>query len=261
MRLIDLNSDVGESFGAFVKGCDRNVLESVTSANIACGFHAGDPGVMKRTMAACKELGVSPGAHPGYPDIQGFGRRDMAASPEEIEDYILYQIGALDAFARAAGLALKHVKPHGALYNRAAKDEAAAKAIAKAVSMYDPELILVGLANSRMLDVAAGMGLRVAAEGFADRAYMPDGSLVPRTVQGSVIHDEAEVVARAVRMASEGMVLGVDGTPIKLVIDTICLHGDTEGAAVLARKIKEAITAAGVGIAPLDSLIGGGIRK
>lgn len=257
MRLIDLNCDVGESFGAFVKGCDRSVLQSVTSANIACGFHAGDPGVMQRTMAACKELGVSPGAHPGYPDVQGFGRREISASPDEIEGYVLYQIGALDAFARTEGLRLRHVKPHGALYNRAAKEEKVAEAISRAVFRYNKDLIMVGLASSLMLEVAKDMGLKIAAEAFADRAYRPDGTLVPRTVEGSVIHDKDEVVARAVKMASEGVVLGVDGTPIKLDITTICLHGDTEGAAALAKGIKEAIEALGVGLVPMHVVLGG----
>lgn len=257
MRMMDLNSDVGESFGAFTKGCDRSVLESVTSANIACGFHAGDAGVMGRTMSVCKQLGVKPGAHPGYPDMQGFGRREISASADEIEGYVLYQLGALEAFARAEGMKLSHVKPHGALYNRAAKDEAAATAIAKAVKAFDPDLIIVGLANSLMLDITRSMGLRAAAEAFADRAYNPDGSLVPRVVPGSVIHDREQVVARAVRMASEGIVLGVDGLPIKLEITTICLHGDTEGAAVLAHDIKEAILGLGVKLAPMDKVLGG----
>lgn len=257
MKMIDLNSDVGESFGAFEKGCDRSVLESVNSANIACGFHAGDPGVMKRTMSLCKQMGVTPGAHPGYPDMQGFGRRDMSASTEEIEGYVLYQLGALDAFARAEGLKLRHVKPHGALYNRAAKDEAAALAIIRALLAYDKDLILVGLANSPMLDLGKRAGLKVAAEGFADRAYNPDGTLVPRTVQGSVIHNKEEVVERAARMATEGVVLGVDGTPIRLDITTICLHGDTEGAAMLAKEIRKAIEGLGVRTAPMHQVLGG----
>lgn len=260
MKVIDLNSDVGESFGAFTKGCDRMVLESVTSANIACGFHAGDAGTMRRTMATCRELGVMPGAHPGYPDMQGFGRREMSATAEEIEDYVLYQIGALDGFARSEGLKLSHVKAHGALYNRTAKDEQAAAAVARAVKAFDPGLILVGLANSTMIEVARGMGLMAASEAFADRAYNPDGTLVPRVIPGSVIHDKDKVVERAVRMASEGIVLGVDGSPIKLDITTICLHGDTEGAAALAADIKAAIEALGVKIAPLAEVLGGACR-
>lgn len=257
MRFIDLNSDVGESFGAFLKGCDRMVLESVTSANIACGYHAGDAGTMRRTMSICRALGVKPGAHPGYPDMQGFGRREMSATAEEIEDYVLYQIGALEGFAKAEGLKLSHVKAHGALYNRTAKDELAALAVAKAVKSFDPGLILVGLANSLMIRVAREMGLRAASEAFADRAYNPDGTLVPRAIPGSVIHDRDKVVERAVLMASEGIVLGVDGSPIKLDITTICLHGDTEGAAVLAADIKSAIEALGVRIAPLEEVLGG----
>lgn len=257
MRVIDLNSDVGESFGAFTKGCDRSVLESVTSANIACGFHAGDASVMRSTMAGCKELGVKAGAHPGYPDMQGFGRREISASPEEIEGYVLYQLGALEGFARAEGMKLSHVKPHGALYNRAAKDGQAATAIARAVKSFDTELIVVGLASSLMLGIAREMGLRVAAEAFADRAYNPDGTLVPRAVPGSVIHDRDQVVARACRMASEGIVLGVDRSPIKLEITTICLHGDTEGAAMLAHDIREAISGLGVRLAPMEAVLGG----
>lgn len=260
MKLIDLNSDVGESFGAFTKGCDRMVLGSVTSANIACGFHAGDAGTMRATMAICKEFGIKPGAHPGYPDMQGFGRREISATADEIEDYVLYQIGALEGFARAEGLKLSHVKPHGALYNRAAKDEQAAKAVARAILAFDPELILVGLANSVMIAVARNMGLAVAPEAFADRAYNPDGSLVSRVIPGSVIHDRDKVVERAVRMASEGVVLGIDRSPIKLEIATICLHGDTEGAAQLATDIRQAIEAIGVRIAPMGEVLGGGSR-
>jgi UPF0271 protein len=256
VKMIDLNCDVGESFGAFTKGCDRSVLESATSANIACGFHAGDAGVMKRTMSICRELGVKAGAHPGYPDMQGFGRREMSASPEEIEGYVLYQLGALDGFARADGMRLSHLKAHGALYNRAAKDVDAAAAIARAVKSFDPALIIVGLANSPMLDVVREMGLRAAAEAFADRAYNPDGTLVSRVVQGSVIHDREEVIKRAVRMATEGVVLGVDGGPIKLDISTICLHGDTEGAAMLAREIKIAMLSLGVKLAPMEEVLG-----
>jgi UPF0271 protein len=246
---IDLNSDLGESFGPWPMGQDATLMESITSANIACGFHAGDPGVMRQTIALAKLKGVAIGAHPGFPDLVGFGRREIHAAPAEVEDFVLYQVSALAGMARAHGVALQHVKAHGALYNMACKDRALADAIARAVAAFDRALILFGLPNSELLRAGEAAGLPVAAEVFADRAYERDGSLVSRQKPGSVIHDEKTVVDRAVRMVKEKQVVAVDGSTIALQADTICLHGDTPGAADLARVIRRGLQSAGVKIA------------
>ena len=246
---IDLNSDLGESFGAWPMGQDATLMESITSANIACGFHAGDPGVMRQTIALAKLKGVAIGAHPGFPDLVGFGRREINAAPADVEDFVLYQVSALAGMARAQGVQLRHVKAHGALYNMACKDRALADAIARAVAAFDRALILFGLPNSELLRAGQAAGLPVAAEVFADRAYERDGSLVSRQKHGSVIHDETTVVDRAVRMVKEQQVVAVDGSVIALKADTICLHGDTPGAAELARVIRRGLESAGVRIA------------
>ena len=246
---IDLNSDLGESFGPWPMGQDATLMESITSANIACGFHAGDPGGMRQTIALAKLKGVAVGAHPGFPDLVGFGRREMKATPAEVEDFVLYQVAALAGMARAHGVELQHVKAHGALYNMACKDRALADAIARAVAAFDRALILFGLPDSELLRAGEAAGLRVAAEVFADRAYERDGSLVSRHKPGSVIHDEKTVVDRAVRMVKEKQVVAVDGSVIALKADTICLHGDTPGAAGLARVIRRGLESAGVRIA------------
>ncbi len=240
---IDLNSDVGESSGA-----DEPVLESVTSANVACGCHAGDPGVMRRTVRLAAAAGVAIGAHPGFPDREGFGRREMRLTPREVEDTVLYQIGALSAIAAAEGTRLAHVKAHGALYNMAVKDAALAGAIARAVRALDGGLILFGLPGSELLRAGRDAGLRVAAEGFADRAYEPDGSLTPRTRPGSVIEDADAVVARAVRMVTEGRVKATDGADLALDIQTLCVHGDTRGAAELTRRLREGLERHGIAV-------------
>lgn len=245
---VDINCDMGESFGAYEIGADDEVLPHVTSANIACGFHAGDPGVMRDTVRLAVDAGVAVGAHPGYPDLAGFGRRDMHVSAREIEDLLLYQIAALAGFARAAGTELKHVKPHGALYNMAARDRRLSDAIARAVVSFDSSLVLFGLAGSVMLDAGRDAGLRVAAEGFADRMYEPDGSLTPRSRPGAVVEDAAEVARRAVRMVRDGAVITSAGSVLPLQIDTICVHGDTPGADVSARELRRALTEAGVGV-------------
>ena len=243
---IDLNGDVGESFGAYEIGHDAALIPVVTSANIACGFHAGDPGVMRATVALAREHGTAVGAHPGFPDLVGFGRREMKATPREVEDLVAYQIGALAAIAAAQGVRLAHVKPHGALYNMAARDMDLADAIARAIAAVDPSLALFGLPGSQSLEAAQRHKVRAVSEAFADRAYRRDGSLVPRNEPGAVIDDEQIVVTRAVAIARERMVVAVDGTRVPLDVQTICVHGDTPGAAVLASRIRKALNDAGI---------------
>ena len=250
---IDLNSDLGESFGPWPMGQDAALMDSISSANVACGFHAGDPGAMRQTIALAREKGVAIGAHPGFPDLVGFGRREMRASPAEVEDFVLYQVAALAGMAHAQGAKLQHVKAHGALYNMACKDRALAGAIARAVAAFDRSLVLFGLPSSELLRAGEAAGLRVAAEVFADRAYDPDGSLTSRATPGSVIHDATAVVERAVRMVREQQVVAVDGSTIALSADTICLHGDTPGAAGLARAVRAGLEAAGITICALTA--------
>ncbi|MBN2394476.1 MAG: LamB/YcsF family protein [Anaerolineae bacterium] len=253
MMRIDLNCDMGESFGRYTLGDDAAMLDVVTSANVACGFHAGDPSVMQATVALAAQKGVAVGAHPGYPDLQGFGRRAMALTPAEIEASMLYQIGALAGFARAAGVPLVHVKPHGTLYNVAAREQAVAEAIVRAVAAFDSNLIVVTLPDSALARAAQAAGLRVAYEGFADRAYSEDGSLVPRSAPGAVIRDPALATARAIRMVTQDEVEAVTGKVIPLHIDTLCIHGDTPGAVAIAAMLREALEVAGVVVAPLDA--------
>jgi len=246
---IDLNGDVGESFGRYTLGGDDALMPVLTSANIACGFHAGDPGIMRATVGLARSHGVAVGAHPGFPDLVGFGRREMAASPRDVEDLVLYQVGALAAVARAQGARLRHVKPHGALYNQAARDLPLAEAIARAVAAFDPSLVLVGLSGSRLLEAGRQAGLAVAAEAFADRAYRADGTLVPRDRPGAVLTDAAAVARRALAMVRDRAVTAEDGTRVELAIDTLCLHGDTPAAADLAKRVRQALEAAGVVVA------------
>ena len=245
---IDLNADVGESFGAYRYGDDEGVLPCVSSANIACGFHAGDPAVMRRTLQLAERHGIAAGAHPGFPDLPGFGRRDMHISTAELESIVAYQIGALAAVAATEGARLSHVKPHGALYNMSARDAAMADAIARAVSAVDATLVLFGLSGSQLIAAGERAGLRVASEVFADRGYWPDGSLAPRGTPGAIITEVAEVVRRAVGMATGQGVTCVDGTMIRVKAETICIHGDTPGAAALARAVRAALTAAGIDV-------------
>lgn len=244
-RTVDLNADMGEA-----QGDDATLVGLVTSANVACGFHAGDPMVMRATVDAAVRAGVAVGAHPGYPDRQGFGRRDLAATPAEITADVLYQIGALQAVCRAAGTRVKYVKAHGALYNRAAKDAAAARAIAEAVRLADPSLVLLCLAGSVMVDVVRQAGVTVAEEAFADRAYAADGSLVSRSLPGSVLTDANVVAARAVRMVADGEVEALGGGTVRLRADSLCLHGDTPGALQLVRAVRRALTDHGLTLAP-----------
>ncbi|HYW08202.1 MAG TPA: 5-oxoprolinase subunit PxpA [Longimicrobium sp.] len=246
---IDLNCDLGESFGAYRIGDDAGVLPYVTSANVACGAHAGDPAVMRSTVAAALEHGVAIGAHPGLPDLAGFGRREMKIAPQEAYDLVVYQVGALAGFAAAAGTFLRHVKPHGALYNMACRDAALAEPIARAVRDVDARLILFGLPGSELQRAADGAGIRFAREAFADRAYAADGSLVPRGTPGAVVEDADEAVRRAVGIASEGRVRTVEGGELRLAADTLCVHGDRADAARFARALREGLERAGVRVA------------
>ena len=248
---IDLNCDMGESFGAYTIGADAEVMASISSANVACGYHGGDPAVMRRTVRLAREAGVAVGAHPGFQDLAGFGRREMRLAPQEIEDMVLYQIGALEAIARREGVRLHHVKAHGALYNMAAKDRLMADALARAVAAFDRSLILFGLPGSELTRAGEACGLLVASEGFADRAYEPDGSLTPRSRPGAVIHDTEAVVQRAVRMVVDGRVAAIDGSEMVMHVDTICTHGDTPGAQALTRALRAGLERAGVAIAPV----------
>jgi UPF0271 protein len=250
MHSVDLNCDVGESFGAYRLGADEDVLRHVTSANIACGFHAGDPGTMRRTVAVAVKRGVALGAHPGFPDLVGFGRRNMELSVAEVRDLVVYQVGALSAFAVAQGAQLAHVKPHGALYNMAAARADLAQAIAEAVYSVDQYLVLFGLAGSELVTAGRNAGLNVAEEVFADRRYAADGSLVPRREAGAVIDDPEHVVKQALGMIVDGRVTAVNGSPVTVNANTICIHGDTPGAAQLALKLRLALEAAGVRVAP-----------
>lgn len=250
---VDLNCDMGESFGRWELGADAEVMPHVTSANVACGAHAGDPATMRRTLRLARVHGVAAGAHPGFADLAGFGRREIPITPEEAADLVIVQLGGLQAIARSEGMQLAHVKPHGALYNMAARTPALAEAIARAVASVDPGLVLFCLAGSPMMDAARRCGLVPAAEGFADRAYEPDGSLTPRSRPGAVIHDVAQVVARAVTMVREARVIARDGTGIDLRVDTICVHGDTPGAAGLARALRAGLREAGIVVAPPGS--------
>ncbi|HEX5590955.1 MAG TPA: 5-oxoprolinase subunit PxpA [Candidatus Limnocylindrales bacterium] len=248
---IDLNADVGESLGPWPMGDDAALIPHVTSVNIACGFHAGDPRTIERTVALAMAAGAAIGAHPGYPDLVGFGRRDLAMSAEDLEASIVYQVGAVMAFARAAGAELRHVKAHGALYNRAAADPGVAAAVARAVRRSSAGLVLVGLAGSALLDAGRDAGLTVAAEAFPDRAYEPDGTLRSRSLPDAVMTDSATVAERAVRMARDGVVVAVGGATVALQADTLCIHGDTPGAAEHARAVRAALEAAGIAVRPL----------
>ncbi|MDP3017250.1 MAG: 5-oxoprolinase subunit PxpA [Deltaproteobacteria bacterium] len=248
---IDLNSDVGESFGAYKLGLDEEVIPHLTSANIACGFHGGDPAVMRKTVSLAKRYGVEVGAHPGFPDLIGFGRRNMDATLEEIQDYVVYQTGALQAFAISQGLKLQHMKAHGALYNMAVANPKIWEAMAEAICRVDKEIIVVALASSNnesLLDMGKRYGIRIAFEAFPDRAYREDGSLVPRREKGAVIEDHQIVAQRALKMALEGKVIAIDGTEIDLWADTLCVHGDNPAAVQMVKKIREELKKSGVNV-------------
>ena len=237
---VDLNADVGEE-----RGGDAALMAHITSANIACGFHAGSPGVMRATVELASDHGVAVGAHPGFPDLEGFGRRELQVSPGDVEDFVAYQVGTLAAIAAAHGVRLQHVKPHGALFHMAVRDAALADAIVRGAMLIDRGLMIFGLPGSELLAAGRRAGLRTACEGFADRAYRPDGRLVPRDQPGAVIHDPDSVVRRAIRMVSGQTVDAADGSVVSLAIDTLCVHGDTPGAADLAARIRAALVEAG----------------
>jgi UPF0271 protein len=242
MRHLDLNADVGEG----LPEADAALLALVTSANIACGLHAGDSHTMRKTVALALRQGVAVGAHPGFDDREGFGRRPMQLNPTELADLILYQLGALDAIARAAGAGLHHVKPHGALYNQAERDQMLARSIIAAIRRFDPQLPLVGRAGSAMARAAVELGHPFGAEAFADRRYRPDGSLLPRSEPGAVLTEPDDVAAQVRRLVTHGEVLSGDGTRVTVAFETLCLHGDTPGSAALAKRIRQELTALGV---------------
>lgn len=255
MYKVDLNSDLGESFGAYKMGLDGEVLAFVSSANVACGYHAGDPLVMEKTVAAAKAAGVAVGAHPGYPDLMGFGRRNMVCTPKEAKAYVKYQLGALQAFAVSQGMKIQHCKPHGALYNMAGKDLDLALGIAEAIAEVDKDIILMGGSGSKMLEAGKQLGLRVASEVFADRAYQADGSLVPRSKPGAVIHDTDEAIARTIRMVKEGKVTAITGEEVSLDAHSICVHGDNPQAVEFVKNIRARLIAEGVSIVPLGEIV------
>lgn len=249
---IDLNCDMGESFGAWRMGDDLAILDHVTSANIACGFHAGDPATMHRTVEAALAKGVAVGAHPGLPDLQGFGRRTMAITPREAYDLVVYQVGALSGFARALGGRLSHVKAHGALYNQAAQDYALSEAIARATHDVDPDLMLFGLAGSETMRAAHAVGVRAAGEVFADRTYQDDGSLTPRRRSDAMIEDADAGAAQAMRMIRDGVVRATSGKDVPVAADTLCIHGDKPGALAFVQRIRECFEREGIAVARLD---------
>ena len=253
MRRIDLNADLGEGFGAYTLGNDEALLVVVTSANIACGFHAGDPGTMARTAALAARSHAALGAHPGLPDLCGFGRRRMAVTPEEVRDLVTFQIGALAGFAARQDQMLQHVKPHGALYTQAEEDPAIAAAIAQSVLEYDPALVLVGFSGGTLVAAGKALGLQTASEIFADRAYRPDGTLAPRSQADAVLHSKKQVEARVTLWAAEGVLRATDGTALHLAADTICLHGDSPNASALAGVVRQALEAGGFTVQSLRS--------
>lgn len=253
MKVVDLNCDMGESFGAYKLGNDQEILQYISSANIACSFHAGDPSTMRKTVKLALESRVAIGAHPGLPDLVGFGRRNMDISAQDAYDLVVYQIGALQAFVQAEGGVMQHVKPHGALYNMAAVRPALAEAIAEAVYRVNPELVLFGLAGSELTRAGEKIGLRTAHEVFADRTYQADGTLTPRTQPDALIAEEAKSLAQVVRMVTEGKVQSLQGVDVPIRADTICIHGDGAHALAFAQSIRQALNAAGVSIRSVRS--------
>ncbi len=255
MNKIDINADLGESFGAYTLGNDSQLLRQISSANIACGFHAGDPAVMRRTVALARSHGVACGAHPGYRDLEGFGRRAVKLSTADAEALMIYQLGALAAFAAAAGTKITHVKPHGALYNTAARDIELARALCRAARAVDKDIIFVALAGSCMVQAAAETGLRCASEVFSDRAYRDDGTLVPRGEPGAVLVDAAAAAERVVNMVRCGCVRSLSGREIPLRADTVCVHGDSAGAVQFAALLRQKLSAANIRICALSEIV------
>ncbi len=253
MLKVDLNCDLGESFGNYTLGLDGEVIKFVSSANVACGFHASDPLVMQKTVKMAKAAGVAVGAHPGYPDLVGFGRRNLNVQPAELKAMVQYQIGALKAFCQAEKIGLQHVKPHGAMYNMAAKDEKLAFAIAEGIAEIDPSLILLGLSGSEMLKAAEKLGLKAKKEVFADRAYEEDGTLVARTKPGAMILNEDEAIERVLGMIKFGKVKAVTGREIGIEADSVCVHGDSPKALEFVKKINAALSGEGICVAAMGS--------
>ena len=254
MRTIDLNCDMGESFGAYTLGRDEDVIKHISSANIACGWHAGDALVMNRSVQLAAAHGVGVGAHPSYPDLMGFGRRNMSCTPEEIRNYVIYQIGALSAFCTANRVKMRHVKPHGSLYLTAVENEAVATAVAEAIVSVDPGLMFVALAGPKgalMAGIGEKLGLKVAYEAFPDRVYTPDGTLASRSLPGAVISDRSQVAERALKMAKEGKVVAIDGTEIDLHAHTLCVHGDNPSAVDLVKTIRGLLESEGIAVKPM----------
>ncbi|NWF87241.1 5-oxoprolinase subunit PxpA [Candidatus Bathyarchaeota archaeon] len=253
---VDINCDLGENYGAFKVGNDEKIMPHITSANIACGFHAGDPVTIMQTVNMAKKHGVAVGAHPGYPDLLGFGRREMQLTMEEIKSYMIYQISALQGFAKTVNVKLQHVKPHGALYNTAAKDTNVSESIAEAVKMLDPKLIVFAPPKSALAKAVVKAGLRVAHEVFADRTYNSDGSLVSRKQPDAIIQEPKRVVERAVRMVREGIVVAVNSEIVKLgEVHTICVHGDTPTAVELVKRLKKGLIKAAIRVKPVSSFV------
>ena len=255
MNCVDLNSDLGESFGAYTIGMDSEVIPLVSSVNIACGMHAGDPSVMERTVALAARSGTAIGAHPGYPDLQGFGRRHLAMKPQEIVDSTVYQVGALQAFARLHGIELQHVKLHGALYNDTAVNYDLSLAVCRAIRQIAPDAVMLCLSGSEMLRAARDAGLQAAGEVFADRAYNEDGTLVSRGLPGAVLKDPQEMLARTVRMVREGKVKTVTGKDIAIQADSVCVHGDNPAALGFVRQIQERLAENGIAVADLRRVL------
>jgi UPF0271 protein len=248
MAAIDLNADLGESYGVWTLGDDAGMLDIVTSANVACGFHAGDPSTMRRVCQAAADRGVAIGAHVGYPDLHGFGRRLLDIDPVELRDVVLYQLGALDGFAQVAGTGVAYVKPHGALYHACITHPDQASAVAAAAHEYDPSLAVLGAPGSPLLAIADALGMEPITEAFADRAYRPDGTLVPRSEPGATLTDAADVAARAVSIAAEHRVTAIDGTQVVVRARSICIHGDTPGAVALARAVRAGLERASISV-------------
>lgn len=252
---VDLNCDLGESFGNYKIGGDDKIIPLISSANVACGFHAGDPVVMKKTIETAKKNNIGIGAHPGFLDLMGFGRREMKISLDEAKAYVLYQLGALGAFCKSEGVKLQHVKPHGALYNMAAKDYELSKAICEAIADFDSSLIILGLSGSETLRATKDLGLKYASEVFADRAYEEDGSLVARSKEGAMIHDENEAIERVIKMIKEQKVTSITGKEIPIKADSICVHGDGEKALLFVRRIREKLESEGIIVQKLSEII------
>ena len=250
---VDFNSDIGESFGQYKLGLDGEIIQHVSSVNIACGFHAGDPMWMSKTVRLAEKNGVGIGAHPSYPDLQGFGRRNMNIEPEEVKNDVIYQIGALTGFT--SNKKLQHVKPHGAMYNNAVKDEKLAAAICSAIIEVDSKLILLALSGSRWISIAKEMGLKVAQEVFADRAINNDGTLVSRSIDGSVLHDPDLIAERSLKMIKQGYITSIDGEDVEVDADSICMHGDNPAAVKIAAEVKVALKSSGIEIVPLSELL------